>query len=157
MYKCMRNCNVDSRYGKHGAACYLYERESRVMPCWLLNAGTNPRGGRDHSPFYPEAGYGREGMACQTTPYSIAQLCWTIHLNVNLSSCSKQVTPNNVDIAKVAPKYHLYTPAEVEAVIARLWNASELLLFTSSVGNRRSLYEAWTSWFLIMAVVVLCC
>jgi len=41
-------------------------------------------------------------------------------LNVNLSSCSKQVTPNNVDIAKVAPKYHLYTPAEVEAVIARL-------------------------------------
>lgn len=33
---------------------------------------------------------------------------------------SKQVTPNNVDIAKVAPKYHLYTPAEVEAVIARL-------------------------------------
>jgi 20S proteasome subunit alpha 5 len=32
----------------------------------------------------------------------------------------QQVTPNNVDIAKVAPNYHLYTPAEVEAVIARL-------------------------------------
>lgn len=31
-----------------------------------------------------------------------------------------QVTPNNVDIAKVAPTYHLYTPAEVEAVISRL-------------------------------------
>lgn len=31
-----------------------------------------------------------------------------------------QVTPNNVDIAKVAPTYHLYSPAEVEAVIARL-------------------------------------
>jgi hypothetical protein len=64
---------------------------------------------------------------------------------------SKQVTPNNVDIAKVAPKYHLYTPAEVEAVIARLWNASELLLSTSSIGNRRPLYEAWAPWSLIMA------
>ncbi|KAF6139844.1 hypothetical protein GIB67_009691 [Kingdonia uniflora] len=32
----------------------------------------------------------------------------------------KQVTPNNVDIAKVAPNYHLYSPAEVEAVIGRL-------------------------------------
>lgn len=31
-----------------------------------------------------------------------------------------QVTPNNVDIAKVAPTYHLYTPSEVEAVISRL-------------------------------------
>jgi hypothetical protein len=37
-----------------------------------------------------------------------------------LLSHSVQVTPNNVDIAKVAPKYHLYTPAEVQAVIARL-------------------------------------
>ena len=40
--------------------------------------------------------------------------------HVILLSHSEQVTPNNVDIAKVAPKYHLYTPAEVEAVIARL-------------------------------------
>lgn len=32
----------------------------------------------------------------------------------------EKVTPTNVDIAKVAPKYHLYTVAEVEAVIARL-------------------------------------
>jgi len=48
------------------------------------------------------------------------QLCRTIHQYVILFSRSKQVTPNNVDIAKVAPKYHLYTPAEVEAVIARL-------------------------------------
>ena len=31
-----------------------------------------------------------------------------------------QVTPTNVDIAKVAPAWHLYTPEEVEAVIARL-------------------------------------
>jgi hypothetical protein len=31
-----------------------------------------------------------------------------------------QVTPTNVDIASVAPKYHLYNAAEVEAVIARL-------------------------------------
>lgn len=31
-----------------------------------------------------------------------------------------QVTPTNVDIAKVAPSYHLYTTDEVEAVIGRL-------------------------------------
>jgi 20S proteasome subunit alpha 5 len=37
-----------------------------------------------------------------------------------LLSILKQVTPNNVDIAKVAPNYHLYTPSEVGAVIARL-------------------------------------
>ena len=33
---------------------------------------------------------------------------------------ASQVTATNVDIAKVAPKWHLYSPAEVEAVIARL-------------------------------------
>lgn len=31
-----------------------------------------------------------------------------------------QVTASNVDIAKVAPTYHLYTSAEVEEVIGRL-------------------------------------
>ncbi|KAL1219606.1 Proteasome subunit alpha type-5-B [Cardamine amara subsp. amara] len=30
------------------------------------------------------------------------------------------VTPNNVDIAKVAQAYHLYTPQEVDAVISHL-------------------------------------
>ena len=33
---------------------------------------------------------------------------------------STQVTPVNVDIAKVAPTYHLYSTQEKEAVIARL-------------------------------------
>lgn len=32
----------------------------------------------------------------------------------------RQVTATNVDIARVAPKWHLYTPEEVEEVIARL-------------------------------------
>lgn len=32
----------------------------------------------------------------------------------------EKVTATNVDIARVAPKYHLYGTAEVEAVIARL-------------------------------------
>lgn len=32
----------------------------------------------------------------------------------------RQVTATNVDIASVAPKWHLYTPEEVEEVIARL-------------------------------------
>lgn len=33
---------------------------------------------------------------------------------------SPQVTATNVDIARVAPTYHLYTVEEVEAVISRL-------------------------------------
>mmetsp|Transcript_34334 Transcript_34334/g.61268 ORF Transcript_34334/g.61268 Transcript_34334/m.61268 type:complete len:241 (-) Transcript_34334:177-899(-) len=32
----------------------------------------------------------------------------------------EKVTPTNVDISKVAPTYHLYTPAEIEDVISRL-------------------------------------
>lgn len=31
-----------------------------------------------------------------------------------------QVTASNVDISRVAPHYHIYTQAEVEAVIERL-------------------------------------
>ena len=42
---------------------------------------------------------------------------WNALLSLVLWS---QVTPNNVDIAKVALAYHLYTPSEVEAVISRL-------------------------------------
>ncbi|OAE27244.1 hypothetical protein AXG93_473s1150 [Marchantia polymorpha subsp. ruderalis] len=37
----------------------------------------------------------------------------------------EKVTASNVDIAKVAPTYHLYTPAEVEAVIGRLLRCKE--------------------------------
>ena len=46
-----------------------------------------------------------------------------MHLLTCRLNCSFlfQVTPSNVDIAKVSPTYHLYTPAEVEAVISRLW------------------------------------
>uniref|UniRef100_A0A0A9D9F4 PSA5 n=1 Tax=Arundo donax TaxID=35708 RepID=A0A0A9D9F4_ARUDO len=44
----------------------------------------------------------------------------TIALSILKQVMEEKVTPNNVDIAKVAPNYHLYTPAEVEAVIARL-------------------------------------
>ena len=34
--------------------------------------------------------------------------------------CAPQVTDTNVDIARVSPKYHLYTTAEVEELISRL-------------------------------------
>ncbi|GJX93245.1 proteasome subunit alpha type-5 [Tanacetum coccineum] len=44
----------------------------------------------------------------------------TIALSILKQVMEEKVTPNNVDIAKVAPTYHLYTPAEVEAVIGRL-------------------------------------
>ncbi|EEC68529.1 hypothetical protein OsI_36818 [Oryza sativa Indica Group] len=44
----------------------------------------------------------------------------TIALSILKQVMEEKVTPNNVDIAKVSPNYHLYTPAEVEAVIARL-------------------------------------
>ncbi|CAO2144779.1 unnamed protein product [Urochloa humidicola] len=43
-----------------------------------------------------------------------------IALSILKQVMEEKVTLNNVDIAKVAPKYHLYTPAEVEAGIARL-------------------------------------
>jgi 20S proteasome subunit alpha 5 len=57
---------------------------------------------------------------------SQSSLMFVISVTKNPAKCLElncyleQVTPNNVDIAKVAPNYHLYTPAEVEAVIARL-------------------------------------
>ncbi|KAE8719961.1 Proteasome subunit alpha type-5 [Hibiscus syriacus] len=44
----------------------------------------------------------------------------TIALSILKQVMEEKVTPNNVDIAKVAPTYHLYTPSEVEAVISRL-------------------------------------
>ncbi|KAJ6415774.1 hypothetical protein OIU84_004549 [Salix udensis] len=44
----------------------------------------------------------------------------TIALSILKQVMEEKVTPNNVDIAKVAPVYHLYTPAEVEEVISRL-------------------------------------
>ncbi|KAG5520739.1 hypothetical protein RHGRI_033351 [Rhododendron griersonianum] len=44
----------------------------------------------------------------------------TITLTILKQVIEEKVTPNNVDIAKVAPIYHLYTPSEVEAVISRL-------------------------------------
>ncbi|KAL0463768.1 UNVERIFIED_CONTAM: Proteasome subunit alpha type-5 [Sesamum latifolium] len=44
----------------------------------------------------------------------------TIALSILKQVMEEKVTPNNVDIAKVSPTYHLYTPTEVEAVITRL-------------------------------------
>ncbi|CDY36609.1 BnaC06g06620D [Brassica napus] len=44
----------------------------------------------------------------------------TIAVSILKQVMEEKVTPNNVDIAKVAPAYHLYTPEEVEAVISRL-------------------------------------
>ncbi|CAD5177881.1 unnamed protein product [Musa acuminata subsp. malaccensis] len=44
----------------------------------------------------------------------------TIALSISKQVMEEKVTPNNLDIARVAPTYHLYTPTEVEAVIARL-------------------------------------
>ncbi|CAN7083663.1 unnamed protein product [Brassica oleracea var. botrytis] len=44
----------------------------------------------------------------------------TIAVSILKQVMEEKVTPNNVDIAKVATAYHLYTPEEVEAVISRL-------------------------------------
>ncbi|KAG0494419.1 hypothetical protein HPP92_005413 [Vanilla planifolia] len=44
----------------------------------------------------------------------------TVALSILKQVMEEKVTPNNVDIAKVAPTYHLYCPSEVEAVINRL-------------------------------------
>ncbi|KAF8389620.1 hypothetical protein HHK36_024139 [Tetracentron sinense] len=44
----------------------------------------------------------------------------TIALSILKQVMEEKVTPNNVDIAKVAPNYHLYSPSEMEVVISRL-------------------------------------
>ncbi|GFQ07172.1 proteasome subunit alpha type-5 [Phtheirospermum japonicum] len=44
----------------------------------------------------------------------------TIALSILKQVMEEKVTPNNVDIAKVSPTYHLYSHSEVEAVIGRL-------------------------------------
>ncbi|KAG6428808.1 hypothetical protein SASPL_106845 [Salvia splendens] len=44
----------------------------------------------------------------------------TIALSILKQVMEEKVTANNVDIAKVSPKYHLYSPSEVEEVISRL-------------------------------------
>ena len=42
------------------------------------------------------------------------------HTSVVAGHLSLQVTSTNVDIARIAPKYHLYTEAEVQDVMSRL-------------------------------------
>jgi 20S proteasome subunit alpha 5 len=44
----------------------------------------------------------------------------TLALSTLKQVMEEKVTSSNVDIAKVAPTYHLYKPEEVEAVIQRL-------------------------------------
>ncbi|KAG5589886.1 hypothetical protein H5410_040400 [Solanum commersonii] len=44
----------------------------------------------------------------------------TIALSILKQVMEEKVTPNNVDIARVSPTYHLYSPSEVEDVISRL-------------------------------------
>ncbi|KAK4789501.1 hypothetical protein SAY86_016805 [Trapa natans] len=44
----------------------------------------------------------------------------TIALSILKQVMEEKVTPSNVDIAKVAWAYHMYTLSEVEAAIARL-------------------------------------
>ncbi|KAF3654772.1 Proteasome subunit alpha type-5 [Capsicum annuum] len=43
-----------------------------------------------------------------------------IALSILKQVMEEKVTPNNVDIARVSPTYHLYSPSEVEDVISRL-------------------------------------
>lgn len=56
-----------------------------------------------------------------------SMLVWPQHMSSRVLACTgpcpaplAQVTATNVDIARVAPKWHLYTPEEVEEVISRL-------------------------------------
>ncbi|KAG2402977.1 Proteasome subunit alpha type-5 [Vigna angularis] len=62
-------------------------------------------------------GSGSEGADRQDLTLQEAE---TIALSILKQVMEEKVTPNNVDIARVAPTYHLYTPSEVEAVISRL-------------------------------------
>ncbi|MFQ6644715.1 hypothetical protein Gotur_019972, partial [Gossypium turneri] len=56
----------------------------------------------------------------ETIALSILKQVMEEKVKFHAKTFSFEVTPNNVDIARVAPTYHLYTPSEVEAVITRL-------------------------------------
>lgn len=58
-------------------------------------------------------------LQCQTTSSWSLSHSQTSHA-LPLLSLLRQVTATNVDIARVAPTYHLLSVAEVEEVIARL-------------------------------------
>ena len=64
------------------------------------------------------------GLWAAEKPLGCDRLSWFAnHGRCNATCCSRhllQVTATNVDIARVAPKWHLYTVAEVEEVIGRL-------------------------------------
>ena len=69
-----------------------------------------------------ESGCFKRGMARRSTAWDV----W-VRPQQNLQSVAQctppallQITSTNVDIAKVAPKFHLYTQAEVEGVMGRL-------------------------------------
>uniref|UniRef100_A0A0E0J4A0 Proteasome subunit alpha type n=1 Tax=Oryza nivara TaxID=4536 RepID=A0A0E0J4A0_ORYNI len=51
-------------------------------------------------------------MLCRTE--LTLQEAETIALSILKQVMEEKVTPNNVDIAKVSPNYHLYTPAEYD-------------------------------------------
>ena len=64
-------------------------------------------------------------MQWQSSLHAVASAVLWLQLARLLASacniaCGMQVTATNVDIATVAPSYHLYNQSEVEEVISRL-------------------------------------
>ncbi|TXG68183.1 hypothetical protein EZV62_003118 [Acer yangbiense] len=88
--------------GSEGADSSLQEQYNKVFPPYPLPA----------PPALPLCLCNMEELTLQEAE--------TIALSILKQVMEEKVTPNNVDIAKVSPSYHLYTPAEVEAVISRL-------------------------------------
>lgn len=86
----------------------------------------------DHETLRPSAApagdghqRGHRAHAALQSAVAPSLLLWPTHLpplpeHEALHPLCPQVTATNVDIARVAPKWHLYTPEEVEEVIARL-------------------------------------
>uniref|UniRef100_A0A453HYK7 Proteasome subunit alpha type n=1 Tax=Aegilops tauschii subsp. strangulata TaxID=200361 RepID=A0A453HYK7_AEGTS len=111
-------CDLALRFGEGDE-----ESMSRPFGVSLLIAGHDENGPSlyytDPSGTFWQCNAKAIGSGSEGAELTIAE-AETIALSILKQVMEEKVTPNNVDIAKVSPSYHLYTPAEVEAVIARL-------------------------------------
>ncbi|KAG5622113.1 hypothetical protein H5410_007331 [Solanum commersonii] len=93
--------------GSEGADSSLQEQYNKVSKFSYFSSET-----MSYSPDY--------GPVCSRLEDLTLKEAETIALSILKQVMEEKVTPNNVDIARVSPTYHLYSPSEVEEVISRL-------------------------------------
>ncbi|KAJ0981053.1 hypothetical protein J5N97_009308 [Dioscorea zingiberensis] len=119
-------------YDENGPNLYHTDPSGTFWQCNAKAIGSGSEGA-DSSLQYNKVSFCLIQYACsltlQTCSQSIHRIskdltlqeAETIALSILKQVMEEKITPNNVDIAEVAPTYHLYTPAEVEAAISRLY------------------------------------